>query len=52
MKYSKKLPEKSWFYNKKRIWGKFMKLKPLARKNVYGNSFEKYCKILLKQLNK
>ena len=40
MKESKKTSE----YLRKRLWGKFMKLKPLARKNVYGNSFERFCK--------
>ena len=40
MKESKRTPE----YLRKRLWAKFMKIKPLARKNVYGNSFERFCK--------
>ena len=40
MKESKRTPE----YLRKWLWAKFMKIKPLARKNVYGNSFERFCK--------
>jgi hypothetical protein len=43
MKQSEELSE--WL--KKRLWGKFMKMNIKARKVIYNNNFELYCKKFL-----
>lgn len=52
MKYSQKLNENSWYYNKRKSWGEYIKLSYNVRKQVYNNRFENYCKELITQLPK